>query len=64
MLNSHFYPTVFKRKSFHVFLGCGSETISAEELRGVEAAYAAAERALFPDEEDAEQIKVAEYLLQ
>ena len=48
MLNSHFYPTVFKRKSFHVFLGCGSETISAEELRGVEAAYAAAER-LYPE---------------
>lgn len=48
MLNRDFYPTIFKRKSFHVFLGCGSEKMTAEDIRGIEAAYAAAEP-LCPD---------------
>ena len=48
MLNNDYYPTIFKRKSFHLFMGCGDEHISEAELKGIEEAFASAER-LYPD---------------
>lgn len=34
------YETIFKRKSFHLFRGVGSDKITHDELRGIEKAYA------------------------
>lgn len=47
-MTDQFYDTIFKRKSFHLFRNVGSDRISADELSGIEKAYADFE-ALYPD---------------
>ena len=42
------YKTLFKRKSFHLFRGVGSETITEEELNAIKEAYDSFE-SLYPD---------------
>ncbi len=39
-LNSIFYEMIFKRKSFHIFRNIGNESISIDELNGIQNAYA------------------------
>ena len=39
MLNADLYPELSRRKSFHLFRGVGSGTISAEELAALEEAW-------------------------
>ena len=34
-----FYDAIFKRKSFHLFRGVGSDSLTQEELNGIEKAY-------------------------
>ena len=47
-MNTEFYPMIFKRKSFHLFRNAGSEKLTPEELKDIEAAYADFEP-LYPD---------------
>ena len=47
-MNADNYQMIFKRKSFHLFRGVGSEQIDLEELKEIEAAYAGFE-SLYPD---------------
>ena len=47
-MNQELYPTIFKRKSFHLFRNVGSEKVDPEELKEIEAAYAGFEP-LYPD---------------
>ena len=47
-MNTEFYPMIFKRKSFHLFRNAGSEKLTPEELKDIEAAYAGFEP-LYPD---------------
>lgn len=47
-MNNEYYQTIFKRKSFHLFRNVGDEKITAEELSGIEKAFASFER-LYPD---------------
>ncbi len=47
-MNTDNYQMIFKRKSFHLFRGVGSEQINPEELKEIEAAYAGFE-SLYPD---------------
>ena len=39
-MNTELYPMIFKRKSFHLFRNVGSEKLTPEELKDIEAAYA------------------------
>lgn len=39
-MNEEFYEAIFKRKSFHLFRGVGSDTITQDELTDIEKAYA------------------------
>ena len=39
-MKENFYETIFKRKSFHLFRGVGSDTITQDELADIEKAYA------------------------
>ncbi len=48
MLDNHFYHTIFKRKSFHVFRGIGDEKISQQELDDMMSAFESLEK-LYPD---------------
>jgi hypothetical protein len=48
IMNSGYYQTIFKRKSFHLFANVGSDKISGEELKGIEDAFNSFER-LYPD---------------
>lgn len=34
-----FYDAIFKRKSFHLFRGVGSDSLTLEELNGIEREY-------------------------
>ncbi len=43
-----YYETIFKRKSFHLFRGVGSDTITQDELADIEKAYADFDR-LYPE---------------
>lgn len=70
-MDATYYNTIFKRKSFHIFRNVGRETISKEELAGIEAAYVSFET-LYPGIRTAirivpaEQVKVkrdAEYCI-
>ena len=47
-MNTKLYEAIFKRKSFHLFLGVGSDTLSQDDLDGIEAAYDTFD-ALYPD---------------
>ena len=47
-MDRNLYPMIFKRKSFHLFRGVGSEKLAADELKEIEEAYAGFE-ALDPD---------------
>ena len=47
-MNPDYYQMIFKRKSFHLFRGVGSETLGPEELKEIETAYAGFD-ALYPD---------------
>ena len=47
-MDSGFYQTIFKRKSFHLFRNVGDEKLSEAELKGIETAWAGFE-ALYPD---------------
>lgn len=47
-MDSRYYRTVFKRKSFHLFRGVGSESITKAELTEIEEAYHSFEP-LYPD---------------
>lgn len=48
LLDNQYYPTIFKRKSFHLFRNVGSEKLTREELDGIESAFDSFER-LYPD---------------
>lgn len=48
MLNNSFYPMIFKRKSFHLFRGVGTERIESDELEAVKETYASLEK-LYPE---------------
>ena len=39
-MDRNLYPMIFKRKSFHLFRGVGSEKIAPDELKEIEEAYA------------------------
>ena len=39
-MNSVFYDMIFKRKSFHIFLNVGNESIGRQELEDIQKAYA------------------------
>ena len=47
-MNTDNYQMIFKRKSFHLFRNVGSEKLTPEELKDIEAAYADFEP-LYPD---------------
>ncbi|MBR3750075.1 MAG: nitroreductase, partial [Firmicutes bacterium] len=47
-MNTDNYQMIFKRKSFHLFRGVGSEKLTLQELKEIEAAYAGFE-SLYPD---------------
>ena len=47
-MNTDNYQMIFKRKSFHLFRNAGSEKLTPEELKDIEAAYADFEP-LYPD---------------
>ena len=47
-MTADFYETISKRKSFHLFTGIGTDTISQSELEQVQNAYAAFEP-LYPE---------------
>lgn len=47
-MNNDFYKTIFKRKSFHLFRGVGSDRISETELADIGEAFTAFE-SLYPD---------------
>lgn len=54
-----YYETIFKRKSFHLFVGVGNEHVSAEELEEIRAAFEGFER-LYPDMKTALRIVPAD----
>ncbi len=39
-MKEYLYDAIFKRKSFHLFRGAGTEKLTEEELRGIEEAWA------------------------
>ena len=43
-MTNEYYPTIFKRKSFHLFRDAGNAAVTAEELQALETAYASFER--------------------
>ena len=47
-MNADNYQMIFKRKSFHLFRNVGSEKLTLQELKEIEAAYAGFE-SLYPD---------------
>ena len=47
-MNADYYPTIFKRKSFHLFRNVGSDRIAASELADIEIAYDGFD-SLYPD---------------
>ena len=47
-MKEQYYETIFQRKSFHLFRNVGSDTISSDELEGIQKAYESFER-LYPD---------------
>lgn len=47
-MNAEYYPTIFKRKSFHLFRNVGSEQLTEAELEGIRVAFDSFER-LYPD---------------
>ncbi len=47
-MKKQFYDDIFKRKSFHLFRGVGSDKVSEEELKNIEKAYTEFE-SLYPE---------------
>ncbi|MDO5435483.1 MAG: nitroreductase family protein [Clostridia bacterium] len=39
MLNNDLYPYIFRRKSFHLFRGTGTDIVTIQELREIESAW-------------------------
>jgi len=62
MLNAEYYPTIFKRKSFHLFRNAGRECLSEAELADICRAYSGFE-ALYPDTRTAIRIVPASKVL-
>ena len=46
-MKKQYYETIFKRKSFHLFRNVGQDKLSADELKGIEEAWAGFEK-LYP----------------
>jgi len=47
-MDNSFFSTIFKRKSFHLFMNCGYEVLSQDEIDGISELFERAER-LYPD---------------